>query len=182
MLSRIVNRLEEGVISLLLVGMTLLVFVDVVMRFVFDTGFLWMEEVTLHVSAWMVLLGASYVLKIGGHIGVDAVVRLIPPGPRRWVSVFAAALCLLYCGLLLYGAWGYLSQMYMIDVELESVAIKAWIAHSILLIGFGLLALRCLEFMWAFATGKATTFRMADEAAEALEDLRAEREAEEGRQ
>ena len=171
MLTRIVNRLEEGVISLLLVGTTLMVFIDVVMRFVFDAGFLWMEELTLHVSAWMVLFGASYGLKVGAHIGVDAVVRLIPPGPRRWVSVFAAILCLVYCGLFLYGAWGYLSQMYLIDVELESVAIKAWMAHSILIIGFALLAVRCFQFMMAFARGQVTTFRLANEAIDALDDL-----------
>ena len=174
MLTRIVNRLEEGVISLLLVGMTLLVFIDVVLRFVFSTGFLWMEELTLHVSAWMVLLGASYGLKVGSHIGVDAVVRLIPPGPRRWISVFAAFLCLVYCGLFLYGSWIYLAKMYSIHVELESVGIQAWIAHSILIIGFGLLALRSIQFMVAFAQGRATTFRLANEAADALEELKSD--------
>lgn len=174
MLTRIVNRLEEGVISLLLVGTTLLVFADVVLRFVFSTGFLWLEELTLHFSAWMVLFGASYGLKVGAHIGVDAVVRLIPPGPRRWVSVFAAALCLVYCGLFLYGSWVYLSTMYKIQVELESVGIQAWIAHSILIIGFGLLAVRCLQFMVAFARGRITGFRLANEAADALEELKEE--------
>lgn len=178
MLARIVNRLEEGVISLLLVGMSLLVFVEVVLRFGFNTGFLWMQEVTLLTSAWMVLLGASYCLKVGAHIGVDAVVRLIPAGPRRWVSVFAAALCLFYCGLFLYGGWIYLKTMHMIEVELEDVALERWIAHSILLIGFGLLSIRTLQLLWAFATGKATSFRLADEAAEALRELEEEREEE----
>jgi C4-dicarboxylate transporter DctQ subunit len=172
MLTRIVNRLEEGVISLLLVGMTLLVFIDVVLRFVFSTGFLWMEELTLHVSAWMVLFGASYGLKVGAHIGVDAVVRLIPPGPRRWVSAFAAALCLAYCGLFLYGGWIYLAKVYSIHIELQSMGIQAWVAHSILIIGFGLLAVRSAEFMVAFARGRATTFRLANEAADALEEVK----------
>lgn len=173
MLMRIVNRLEEGVISLLLVTMTLVVFVDVVMRFVFNTGLLWADELTLHLSAWMVLFGASYGLKVGSHLGVDAVVRLIPPGPRRWVSTLAAALCLVYCGLFLYGSWGYLSEMYKIQVELETMPVQAWAAHSVLLLGFGLLGVRCVQFMVAFATGRASTFRIANEAAEALEELKA---------
>ncbi len=82
MLKRIVDRLEEGVISLLLVGMTLLVFYEVILRFVFNTGLGWIQEVMLLTSAWMVLLGASYGIKVGCHIGVDAVVRLLPSGPR----------------------------------------------------------------------------------------------------
>ena len=37
-------------------------------------------------SAWFVLLGVSYGLKVGAHIGVDAVVRLFPPVGRRITS------------------------------------------------------------------------------------------------
>ena len=40
MISRIWNSLEETIIGLLLVSMTLLVFVEVFMRFVLNTGFL----------------------------------------------------------------------------------------------------------------------------------------------
>lgn len=174
MLARIVDRLEEGIISLLLVGMTLLVFVEVVLRFGFNMGFLWMQEVTLHLSAWMVLLGASYCLKMGAHIGVDAVVRLIPPGPRRWVSVFAGVLCLFYCGLFFYGGWIYEKQMHMIGIELEDVPIQRWVVHSIILIGFLLLFVRFSQLIWAFITGKAVGFRLADEAAEALKEIEAE--------
>lgn len=170
MLSRIVNGVEEGVISLLLVGMTLLVFVEVILRFVFNTGYLWIQEITLLISAWMVLFGASYALKVGAHIGVDAVVRLIPTGARRWISVFATLLCLAYCGFFLYGGWLYLKQMYMIHIELEDVALERWIAHSILLIGFGMLSVRLLQLLWAFIAGRASGFRLADEAAEALRD------------
>ena len=174
MLSRIVNRLEEGVISLLLVGMTVLVFVEVVLRFGFNVGFLWMQEVTLHLSAWLVLFGASYGIKVGAHIGVDAIVKMIPPAIRRWVSVVATVLCLTYCGLFLYGGWIYLSKMYMIGIELEDIPVERWVAHSILLIGFSLLAIRFLQLMMAFATGKATGFRLADEAGEALKELEGE--------
>jgi C4-dicarboxylate transporter, DctQ subunit len=171
MLARIVNRLEEGIISLLLVGMTLLVFVEVVLRFGFNMGFLWMQEVTLHLSAWMVLIGASYCLKVGAHIGVDAVIRLVPPGPRRWISMFAGVLCLFYCCLFIYGGWIYEKQMHMIAIELEDVAIERWVVHSVILLGFALLFVRFSQLIWAFATGKATGFRLADEAAEVLKEV-----------
>ena len=61
---RLLNRTEEAVICLLLVLTTLLVFVDVVMRFGFNTGFMWTQELTLHMSAWFVLFGASYGIKV----------------------------------------------------------------------------------------------------------------------
>jgi C4-dicarboxylate transporter DctQ subunit len=170
MLKRIVDRLEEGVISLLLVGMTLLVFYEVVLRFVFNTGHGWIQEVTLLISAWMVLLGASYGIKVGCHIGVDAVVRLIPTGPRRWVSMIATVLALIYCGIFIYGSWIYLSKMYLIGIHLQDVPVPRWIAHSFLLIGFVLLAIRLSQLLWSFAIGRATGFRLADEVADALKE------------
>jgi len=175
MFARLTDQLEEGVISLLLVGMTVLVFVEVVMRFVFSAGFLWVEELTLHISAWMVLFGASYGVKVGAHIGVDAIVRLLPPAVRRLASMFAVVLCLVYCALFGYGAWVYLAKVHKIGIELEDMPIPKWIAHSILFIGFILLAIRFLQLLVALMRGETEGFRAVDEATEVLEHLKRER-------
>ena len=169
MFFRLVNRAEEGIISLLLVGMTLLVFADVVMRFGFNTGLLWSEELTLHMSAWFVLFGASYGLKVGAHIGVDALVRLFGSLGQRILTGIGVVLSLAYCGLFIYGAWIYLAKMKKIGIELEDLPIQTWIAHSILLIGFVLLGIRLFELLWAVITGKATSFGHKDEAEESLQ-------------
>ncbi len=168
MLLRLLNQAEEAIISLLLVGMTLLVFIDVVLRFGFNQGMIWSEELTLHMSAWFVLFGASYGLKVGAHIGVDALVRQLSPLGQRVLTGIGVILSLVYCGLFIYGAWIYLAKMQKIGIELEDLSIQAWIAHSILLIGFVLLGIRLLELLWAVATGRATSFGHVDEAKESL--------------
>lgn len=177
MLSQITNRLEEGIISLLLVVMTLLVFVEVVLRFGFHVGFLWSDELTLHLSAWLVLFGASYGVKVGSHIGVDAVVRLLPERGRRVVTLIALVLCLIYCGLFIEGAWVYLAKVYQIKIELEDLPVQKYVAHSILLFGFILLAFRFVQLGWKVIKGEADGFRHADEAQEALAALEKERQA-----
>jgi len=165
---RILSSAEEGAISLLLVSMTLLVFIEVVLRFGFGTTFIWAEELTLLLSAWFVLFGVSYGLKVGAHIGVDAVVRLLPPLGRRVVSGIAVVLSLFYCGLFIYGSWVYLYKMKRIGIELEDLPIPTWVAHSILIIGFVLLSLRLLQLLWAIAMGRAEGFQLADEARESM--------------
>lgn len=158
-------------IALLLVSMTLLVFVEVVLRFGFNTGFLWMEELTLHLSAWLVLFGASYGVKVGAHIGVDALVRQLSSGVRRIVGVVAVLLCLFYCALFLYGSWGYLDKLYKIGIELEDLPVPKWVAHSILVIGFALLTVRFLELLVRIVRGQADGFRHVDEAEAALKEF-----------
>ncbi len=174
MLERVINQLEEGFISLLLVCMTLLVFMEVVLRFGFNIGFLWVEELTLHLSAWMVLFGASYGLKVGSHIGVDAVVKLLPAKGRRIVTLCAVALCLVYCALFIQGAWVYLSKVHSIQIELEDLPIQKYVAHSILLFGFILLGFRFIQLGWKVFKGEQDGFGLADEAKDALKELEAE--------
>ncbi len=166
---RILNRAEESIISLLLIATTLLVFIDVVMRFGFGTGLMWSQELTLHMSAWMVLFGASYGIKVGSHIGMDAFVKLFPSAGRRILTGIACILSLTYCALILIGSYYYLLKMKQIGIYLEDIEIEAWIAHSILLIGFAFLVIRLLIVLKNVATGKVDGFKHADEAKESME-------------
>ncbi|MBE9487286.1 MAG: TRAP transporter small permease [Desulfuromonadales bacterium] len=168
MFSRIINSLEESIIAILLATMTLLVFIEVVLRFGFGIGLMWAQELTLHLSAWLVLFGVSYGIKVGSHIGVDALVRIMPSKVRKVISAIAVIACLTYCGLFMQGAWVYLAKIRQIAIELDDLPIPKWIAHSILLIGMVLMAIRLLILLWAIITGKAEGFKLADEAKESM--------------
>jgi C4-dicarboxylate transporter DctQ subunit len=168
MFSRIINSIEESIIALLLATMTLLVFVEVVLRFGFGIGLMWSQELTLTLSAWMVLFGVSYGIKVGSHIGVDALVKIMPPKVRRIVSAISVIACLGYCSLFIKGAWVYLSKMHLIGIELEDMPVPKWIAHSILLIGLIMIAIRLLILLWSIITGKTDGFKLADEAKESM--------------
>jgi C4-dicarboxylate transporter DctQ subunit len=170
------NKIEEGIIALLLVSMTLLVFTEVIMRFGFHTGFLWMEELTLHISAWMVLFGASYGVRVGAHIGVDALIKHVSPDLQQIFGIIAVSLSILYCVLLGYGAWIYLVKIHSIGIEMEDLPLPKWIAHSIMLFGMALLATRLFILLLQIIRGNARGFEMADEAQKALEDIKADKE------
>jgi C4-dicarboxylate transporter DctQ subunit len=169
MIKKVVSQLEEGFLSLLLVSMTLLVFVEVVARFGFNSGIHWAQEATLLMAAWFVLFGASYGVKVGAHIGVDVFVKMLPANTHRLFTLLAIVLCLIYCGLFVYGSWIYLSKMKMIGIEMEDIPIPKWIPMSILVIGFVLLIVRFLQLGWKVVKGEADGFHFADEAEESME-------------
>ncbi|MGD9948968.1 MAG: TRAP transporter small permease [Desulfobulbus sp.] len=169
MFLRVLNKVEESIICLLLVTTTGLVFMDVVMRFGFNSGFIWSQELTLHMSAWFVLFGCSYGVKQGSHIGVDAFVKLFPVLGRRILTTIACLLSLSYCGLVIYGGYIYLSKVKRIGIDLEDIPVPTWIAHSILVIGFLFLSIRLLILLWNVIRGEIDVFRHADEAKESME-------------
>ncbi|KPU84963.1 C4-dicarboxylate ABC transporter substrate-binding protein [Marinosulfonomonas sp. PRT-SC04] len=105
--TNIVDRIEETLISALLGAMTLLTFANVIVRYVFNSNILWALELTVFMFAWLVLLGASYAVKKGAHLGVDAMINLLPAKARRIVALVAVAISIIFTMLLLKGAWDY---------------------------------------------------------------------------
>ncbi|SMY07867.1 TRAP transporter small permease [Flavimaricola marinus] len=105
--SRFVHNFEETVIALLLGLMTLLTFVNVVLRYVFNSSLIWSLEVVLVMFAWLVLFGIAYGFKVTAHLGVDAVVNLFETPVRRILGLLSATLCVVYALLLLKGSWDY---------------------------------------------------------------------------
>lgn len=154
--------------ALLLAGMTLLTFVQVVLRYVFNSGLLWALEGSTYMFAWLVLIGVSYGVRAHSHIGIDAAVKLLPAPGRRVVGLVALALCLLFAVLMLYGSYQYEYRLYRLGVDAQDIPVARWILGLCLPLGFSLLIVRLLEQGWLIVSGRATGFDLADEAAEML--------------
>jgi len=176
------ERLEEGFIALLLGLMTLLTFAQVVLRYGFNTGFIWALEATTYMFGWLILFGISYCVRVHAHIGIDAVVKLLPAATQRVVGLIAIALCALYAGLMLYGAWFYIDRLMRLGITGEDILLPRWLLTIIMPIGFLLLLIRLLEQALLIVRGEAKGFELADEAAELLHEqsLRAPDAAERG--
>ncbi len=154
MLSGWINTLEEKLLSLMLVVMTLLTFVEVVLRFGFNTGVDWSQEVTLYLCAWFVLLGASYGVKTSLHIGIDSFVLLFPSKIRRAIGILAALLCMIYSVILMIGAWGYLAKLKLIGIEMDDLPVPRWLGESVILIAFLLLFIRFAQVLLKIIKGE----------------------------
>lgn len=165
---KILDHLEEWIISLMLLSMTGLTFVQVVMRYVFNSGFSWAQELTTVFFGIMIFTGISYGVRVGSHIGVDALVKLLPVGPRRWVGVLAVLLSLLYVGFVLTGASTYVLKMKEVGIEFDDMPIERWQVLAVMPLGYALTGWRFVQILIGLLTGTRASFDLADEAAEAL--------------
>lgn len=171
MIRTVIDRLEEGAIALLMAAMTLLTFIQVVMRYGFNSGIDWGLEVTEFIFAWLVLFGMSYGVKKNAHIGIDALVRLFAPGPKRAVGLIVGGLCITYAVLLTIGGYETVTFYLDIGIESEDTPIKLWLIYFILPAGGALLAWRFFQVFWRILSGAQAGFTLADEAREAIETI-----------
>ena len=164
---RWLNYFEEWMITFLMAAMTLLTFMQVVSRYVFNYSFGWVLEGTGVMFAWLIFIGMSYGVRVGAHIGVDAFIRMLGKKSARMVATIATVLCLVYAVIVAYGSTQYVYKMYVVGIEMQDIPIQSWIPRIILPLGFLLLALRFLQVLWRLVTGQDARL-LGDEAEDAL--------------
>jgi TRAP-type C4-dicarboxylate transport system permease small subunit len=77
-----IQKLLEGMLVGLLAVMVVIVFANVVLRFVFHSGIAQTEELSRYAFVWLTFIGAVVVLREEGHLGVDSYVRRLSPYGR----------------------------------------------------------------------------------------------------
>ncbi|MBO0752540.1 MAG: TRAP transporter small permease, partial [Bradyrhizobiaceae bacterium] len=147
LLNRILDRLEEWIISILIAGATAITFVAVIHRYGASNSVVladwakthgllavsdaadrvyisltainlsWAQELATYMFVWMAKFGAALGVRTGIHVGVDVFVRRLPPGAARPVVLFA-----LFCGALFTGIIGTLGAVYVYELDPDEVS------------------------------------------------------------
>lgn len=87
--SWISEKLVRYVLVVMVAVMTLIIILQVFLRYLFLYSLSWSEEVARYLMIWVSFLGASLALKYGLHIGVEFVVSRLPREAKRWVGLVA---------------------------------------------------------------------------------------------
>lgn len=85
--------------------MVVLVFGNVVLRYAFNSGITVSEEVSRWLFVWLVFLGAIVGMREHAHLGIDTLVKALPPLGKRACFVINHALMLFVTLLLIKGSW-----------------------------------------------------------------------------
>jgi C4-dicarboxylate transporter DctQ subunit len=143
-----VDRLEEGFMAAALAFMTLVTFVQVVLRYAFDTGFVWSLEATTYSFAWLVLIGMSYGVRTQSHIVVDLVTSRLAPRAARAIAVLALLAGLAYCALMVFGSAAFVERSFALGNYARDIPLPRWFLTGIMPFAFALLGVRLLQAAW----------------------------------
>lgn len=123
----------------------LLAFSNVVLRYLFNSSFTWVGELTIYLFMWGALFGAAYGFKKGIHISVTLLLAQLPPAIGKAMLIFSHTISFLYLAAMSY--FGY--QLVLIIAEFEEMSvdlnIPMWIPNLVLPLAFGAAAFRSGE-------------------------------------
>lgn len=131
------KRLIDGYFRILgllmvlcLVGMVVLVFGNVVLRYGFNSGITSSEEVSRWLFVWLVFLGAIVAMRQRQHLGVEMLVRRLPVIGQKFCLVISQLLMLATLWLFLSGSW----EQTVINLNVEAPA-TGWSMSIVYMVG-----------------------------------------------
>jgi TRAP-type C4-dicarboxylate transport system permease small subunit len=155
---RLMRRISEicGVISALMILASVFITCQMIfVRLILKQSTFWQTEAVIYLVIAATLLGLCYVQRLRGHVGVDLVPGLMPPGARRILALFVLVLTIaMACVMIFYGfetfhlAWSR-------NWKSETVwAFPLWIPYMTVPLGFALFCLQLCADLWMTITGR----------------------------
>ncbi|KGQ71242.1 hypothetical protein A1D23_08640 [Chelonobacter oris] len=109
----IIEKLFHGVsllLGLMLAVMIALVFLNVILRFFFNSGLVWSEEVARYVFVYVIYLGAIVAMKENAHLGVDTLIKNVPEKLKLFLFVLGRLIIIAVMGILVKGTYAMVIQ------------------------------------------------------------------------
>ncbi len=85
-------RIDHVLVSLLLAGMALIAFANVVGRYFFHYSISFTEELTINMFVCMSVVGTGIAFERGSHLGMVTLLNVFPDRARRGVAILSAVL------------------------------------------------------------------------------------------
>lgn len=136
------RHLEEVICCICLSLIAVCVFLQVIMRYGFNSALQWSEEVAAIGMLWAVYMGASLCVRERFHIRIMAGVMLLPRTIARGTIFIADALWAAFSVIMVIASFDYLSVLWRFKSHTPSLGINEFYPQSILVIGYLLMLFR----------------------------------------
>ncbi len=166
MFSKVLLKSLEWLLIAIFGLMVLLVFGNVVLRYGFNYGIIFSEEVSRFLFVWMVFLGSVLMLYDNGHLGVHTVTKLLPLAGKKACKFISDLTTLACCGLMTYGGVKIVKLNMANIAPVSEIPIGVvYIALLVCSVGMGVLLLGSL---YRLITGQMTEQEMCPDIEDAL--------------
>ena len=175
------DHFEEAILVVLLVLISCIELIQVIFRnLTFVDALTWPEEFCRFCWIWSVFLSLPFTIRKGSMLRVNVLVDMLPQAVRKSVNIVIDLLNAAVMAVLFYNSINVVNKIRTSGEASPAMTWPMWIIYSIMLVGFGLGAVRAVQMavihIQHFGEAELTTLEqtMADAAEEAEAGKRAE--------
>jgi TRAP-type C4-dicarboxylate transport system permease small subunit len=144
------HRVEDALLVLLLSTMIVLASTQILMRNLFDSGFVWIDPLLRVLVLWLGLIGATVATRNNRHIRIDLLTRYFRRNTHRLIQSIIGQISAWTCLVVAWYGFKWV-QMDYADGLTSFVGVPAWTLEVIIPVTFALIGLRylILSVCWA---------------------------------
>ena len=137
-----ISLIESIFLGISIIGCSLILFMDVVLRYFFLRPLFWSEEVVRYTMVWMTFIGASVIVKKGGHVAVDVLPLFLPSRLKEALKKIIPLMAIAFCLLLSYASWQHTMRVRSSGQITTAMEAPMWWMYLAIPVGSVMMAIR----------------------------------------
>ena len=141
----IFNQIEEYLAVLLLALMVIIVFEQVILRYVFNQSNAWSEETARYMFIWFTFFSASVAILKEAHIRIETIIKLYPRKARTPITLLGYGVFFAYCIAMIRFGSGLVTQAYQMETITLGARIPFYWVYLSLPLSHVFMAIRIIQ-------------------------------------
>lgn len=146
-LDRALSWAETTFVGAALAFASVLLFVNVVLRYWFLAPISWAEELTLYIMVWIVFVGSSVAIRTRGHIAIDLLPLVLSPAGRHRLAILIALITLAFLAVFFFYSGQHTLRVRSIDQVTPVMQAPMWLAYLAMPAGSALMFVRTCQLV-----------------------------------
>ncbi|MCD8140851.1 MAG: TRAP transporter small permease [Planctomycetaceae bacterium] len=142
------RHFEETVLILLLVIISCVMFLQVIMRYIFNDSMTWPEEFCRYCYVWTAFFSLAYTVRQGNMLRVAVVMDLLPQTARKVVFILVNVVCLIVFAVFFGHSIGVVQSIHKMGQTSTAMGWSMAMVYMCTVIGFGLAAVRMAQSIY----------------------------------
>ena len=148
MLKKLDDHFEECLVVLLMAAMSVIIGLQIFMRYVMGASLSWSEELSRYMFIWATYLGIAYAVRKDAHIRVSMVTDLMSKRNATFMRILTHVVFGAFALFVMYQGWIMVEKTFRFGQKSASLGIPMGFVYLAPLTGFAFTILRLLQAIW----------------------------------
>lgn len=148
MLKYLDEHFEESLVVLMMAAMSIIIGLQIFMRYVMGASLSWSEELARYLFIWATYLGVAYGVRKDAHIRVSMVTDLMSRRNVAYIRILTHVIFGAFAVFVMYQGWIMVEKTFRFGQKSASLGIPMGFVYLAPLSGFALTVLRLMQAIW----------------------------------